>query len=351
MSDAAIPEPVIPEAAPGAPVRLARKLCAIMAQLERLPKNGYNEFHQYHYVLEADVTDALRKRLAEARVVMIPALEHVQRDGDITTVTMRFTLLDADSGETIVIPWQGQGQDKNDKGIPKAVTAATKYVLLKTFQLSAGDDPEADTRTARAAALRAKARRAAPAAAQPALPAGPFLVRITEGHMEQRTSKDGETLLFFRGQAAAVDTGETFPIAAWRANAQALDAGRKMNQPVLVQGGFQGDYPDFQVRQAQTPKPQPAPPAAAPGGPPAPAEAAAPPAPSSAPAAPAEVPDPEDLAALRKTLWARMKAAQMAPADLLALANARLGTSVTTLTQLSAPQLHALLDHLTPRAS
>lgn len=384
MTEPTLHDPVIqeiseiPTPAP-TPVHLALKLCAIMEQVERLPKNGYNDFHKYHYVMEADVTDTLRRLMAEQHLVMFPAIDTVEHQGDLTTVHMRFTLVDADSGESLVIPWVGQGQDKNDKGISKAITAATKYVLLKTFQLSAGDDPEADTRASRAAALSAKAKRAGTApAARPTLPVEPFLVRITQGSLEPKTSRDGESLLFFRGQAAVVETGETFPLAAWRTNAQVLEAHRKQQQPVLLQGGFQDHYPDFQVKSAAAPKPQ-----AVPNPPPssALASAAPPPAGGEAPAVPPTEPTPpkaakpekaekaehpkpaakgpeaasaassELPAALRKELWAHMKQAKLSPPELIAFANEHLGTTITHVAQLTAEQIQTLMTHLDARAS
>jgi ERF superfamily len=64
---------------------------------------------------------------------------------NLTTVDMKFTIEDGESGETRTISMGGQGIDPGDKGIYKAETGANKYALLKLFQIPTGDDPELDS--------------------------------------------------------------------------------------------------------------------------------------------------------------------------------------------------------------
>ncbi len=61
-----------------------------------------------------------------------------------TTVTLSFTFCDGDTGATMQTIFKGEGIDVLDKGLPKALTAATKYFLQTTFLISTGDDPESD---------------------------------------------------------------------------------------------------------------------------------------------------------------------------------------------------------------
>jgi len=63
----------------------------------------------------------------------------------ITTVHLAFTFMDADTGETIELPWLGRGEDPMDKGVGKALTNALKTFLRQQLLLPWGDDPEADT--------------------------------------------------------------------------------------------------------------------------------------------------------------------------------------------------------------
>ena len=132
---------------------LAAKLVQVMGSVATVPKRGHNTFHNYDYALEADVSEAVRHAMVDARVVMIPSLVEIrerevqtrqQRSEIVTTVIMRYLVIDADTGATLDFQMPGAGQDPGDKGLMKAITAATKYAQLKAFQLSTGDDPEAD---------------------------------------------------------------------------------------------------------------------------------------------------------------------------------------------------------------
>lgn len=124
------------------PVSLVKKLAAVSATLGYVPKNGYNAHHKYHYVTEADLVSAVREKLAERNVFVFPKFKLLSKVGDIATVEATFTFVDGDSGETYEAVSLGEGQDKSDKGVFKAMTGATKYALMKTFLMPTGDDPE-----------------------------------------------------------------------------------------------------------------------------------------------------------------------------------------------------------------
>lgn len=129
------------------PKTLYQKLVEVMTEIGRVEKRGYNDFHKYAYVMESDLMEAVRQRLADRNVLLIPAVESVQHDDTLTTAVMRFTFVDAESGEKHEVQWAGTGDDKGDKGLYKAFTGAEKYFLMKMFLISTGDDPEGDTRT------------------------------------------------------------------------------------------------------------------------------------------------------------------------------------------------------------
>lgn len=133
---------------------LVRKLTEVMKEVKHIPKNGYNDFHKYHYATESDVAEKVREELAARCVMMIPDVtkmetrEHTNARGKteyIVTVWMKFTFMDGESGEEIVFNSVGEGQDAGDKGSYKAITGAQKYALLKAFMIPTGDDPERDT--------------------------------------------------------------------------------------------------------------------------------------------------------------------------------------------------------------
>jgi len=131
---------------------LVKKLAAVMAAVERIPKRGRNDFHKYDYATEADIAATVRKELADRHVMLIPSItgearHPVGEKGSVLTVLdMMMTFHDGESGEALSYPWRGYGTDKEDKGGYKAMTGGEKYFLLKTFLMPTGDDPEQEER-------------------------------------------------------------------------------------------------------------------------------------------------------------------------------------------------------------
>jgi hypothetical protein len=62
--------------------------------------------------------------------------------GTYVAVTTLHTFRDAASGEMVELKGAGVGWDTGDKGVYKAITGATKYVLMKNFLISDEQDPE-----------------------------------------------------------------------------------------------------------------------------------------------------------------------------------------------------------------
>ena len=134
------------------PPTLASKMVKILSETKRIAKNGRNEFHKYDYVTEADVLEAVRDVLVKHNVFIYTSVMGTDKNADMTSVVMEHTIVDADTNEKQVVKSFGQGQDKGDKGGPKAITSANKYFLLKTFLLPTGDDPEASDESGKSTA-------------------------------------------------------------------------------------------------------------------------------------------------------------------------------------------------------
>jgi len=141
---------IAPEKEPEAG-NLVGKLAAVMAQVERVPKNGHNSFFNYDYATEADITDAVRSAMAERGIMLFPSVEHIEwkdiptKSGGIerlATITFKFTA--TDGKDSISFNIVGEGQDRGDKATYKALTGATKYALMKLFLIPTGDDPETE---------------------------------------------------------------------------------------------------------------------------------------------------------------------------------------------------------------
>lgn len=118
-----------------------------MANVERIPKTGYNSFHKYHYATESDLVESGRKLLVEQGLVLFNDVREYEITGDLATVKIDFTLCDIETGESVTTCIVGQGVDKGDKAFYKAYAGATKYYLMKTFLIPTGDDPESDPAT------------------------------------------------------------------------------------------------------------------------------------------------------------------------------------------------------------
>lgn len=132
---------------------LAEKMVKIIAGVSgRVAKSGYNSHNKYSYVMEADLLDAVREEMLNNKVCIFSSVEEstTQEIGDkgniLTTVKMMHTFVDSESGDQFSVYTYGQGSDKLDKGVYKAITGANKYFLLKSFMLAGDDDPEKDTK-------------------------------------------------------------------------------------------------------------------------------------------------------------------------------------------------------------
>ena len=125
-----------------------KKLLNIMSKIERVPKNGFNAFHKYKFVQDTDLTEYVRNFLVEEGVAVMPSIESQtvmpQGDNYLTLVDGSITFVDTEDGSSVVVKCQGQGQDKGDKGVYKAMTGFMKYGMMKVFMVPTGDDPEHD---------------------------------------------------------------------------------------------------------------------------------------------------------------------------------------------------------------
>lgn len=136
-----------------APTTLAAKLLEIAREITHVAKDGHNDHHRYDYVSAKNVVETLRTALLARSIIVTPAtvpgsIQHFADTGGrgfVTTVDMIYTFRDAETGETLEIPWTGAGSDTGgDKGLYKAFTGSQKYLLIQSFMLAMGDDPEAD---------------------------------------------------------------------------------------------------------------------------------------------------------------------------------------------------------------
>lgn len=147
-----VAEPVVAK-----PKSLVTKLAEVMNAVSYLQKTGTNSKQNYKYAREADVVAAIRPELAKRNIFIFPNVIDVKRtkverlDFDkslkfswATDVLVEWTFVDGDSGEErkCIIP--GCSESPGDKGVYVCMTGSEKYLLMKSFLLPTGDDPEDD---------------------------------------------------------------------------------------------------------------------------------------------------------------------------------------------------------------
>ncbi len=133
---------------------LHRKLAEVVAAVDWQPKTGRNTQQNYSFVTAEQIKDAVRKHLAERRVMVYVSIEGIERsEWQTKSGTTMFsvvchgevTFADGDSGELFTVKAAGEGMDSGDKALNKAQTALLKYALIGNFLIPTGDDPEADS--------------------------------------------------------------------------------------------------------------------------------------------------------------------------------------------------------------
>ena len=136
--------------------KIAAKLVKIMADCAYVQKNGLNDFHHYRFATASDVLEKVNASLVKNNVASVVVSEltdmvdTTSQSGKIehlATVKTSLTLIDCDSGESLMLVGLGSGADVGDKAIMKAQTASLKYAYLMSLAIATGDDPEADVQT------------------------------------------------------------------------------------------------------------------------------------------------------------------------------------------------------------
>lgn len=147
---------------PAQPLGLYGKLAKIAGELTWVDKTGRNEAQGYNYVTAENIANAVRGKLSTAGIAFIPeALETQVRPSTsgkqhVTTVKMRYLLVDSETGQSHLATWYGTGADSGDKGLLKAYTAAQKYFFIDLFQIPTGKDPDAADATRQRTAVTDK---------------------------------------------------------------------------------------------------------------------------------------------------------------------------------------------------
>lgn len=134
-------------------MNIYEKLIEIRKEIPYLKKD--NKSNQYNYVASSQALGAIRDKMNELKVLLVPRItghkvtENIKGEKQTSTffteADFEFTWLNAEQPEeTIICPWYGQGVDiAGEKGVGKAATYAEKYFILKFFNVPTDqDDPD-----------------------------------------------------------------------------------------------------------------------------------------------------------------------------------------------------------------
>ena len=125
--------------------KVAKKILEVMEKVQYLQKDGEVSYGRtnYGYLSEEKITSNLNKAFREVGLIIYPSgMEVVSNEGDIAQIMATYRIQDTESEEYIEVQTIGEGQDKGDKKMNKAMTAAFKYAQRQAFMIPTGDDPD-----------------------------------------------------------------------------------------------------------------------------------------------------------------------------------------------------------------
>ena len=135
-------------------MNIYEKINKVMQNIEYLTKDDKVEFGttKYKAISEEKVTTAVRNELVKVGIAIIPieqemnVVELIRTDKSVnqrTDVNVKYRIQNIDAvNDYIIASSSGSGVDTQDKGIGKAMTYAYKYLLLRTFAIPTGEDPD-----------------------------------------------------------------------------------------------------------------------------------------------------------------------------------------------------------------
>ena len=116
-----------------------------MKEVQYLSKDDKIQFKTTNYkaISEEKVTTTVRESLIKHGIAIVPVEQEHSREGTLSTVDVSYRIQNIDDIEDYVIAKSsGTGADTQDKGVGKAMTYAYKYLLLRTFAIPTGEDPD-----------------------------------------------------------------------------------------------------------------------------------------------------------------------------------------------------------------
>lgn len=138
---------------------LTTKIAHMSAKVGRIAKSGKNSGfgESYNFIEYSVVAGKLRDLFDEYKVIIYPAIESFDcqevtsskgKAGYHYLLSMKFTVVNGENQEDkMECSWVGESTDYGDKGVNKAITAATKYFIMRLLQVSEKGDEDPDSVT------------------------------------------------------------------------------------------------------------------------------------------------------------------------------------------------------------
>jgi len=135
-------------------MNIYQKISEVMKRVQYLKKDDNIEFGKtkYNALSEEKVTTIIRKELVDLGIVIIPVeqkrntTELIRTDTSVnqrTDVDVVYRIQNIDDvDDYILASSSGSGVDTQDKGVGKAMTYSYKYLILRTFAIPTGEDPD-----------------------------------------------------------------------------------------------------------------------------------------------------------------------------------------------------------------
>lgn len=125
-------------------VKLYQKMLAVYKAVQYIQKDDQVSFKSTNYkaLSEEKVTTTVRSALIENDLIVFPIEQSHKKEGTLTTVDVKYKIVDCETGEHEILVSSGTGADTQDKGVGKAMTYAFKYLFLRTFAIPSGEDPD-----------------------------------------------------------------------------------------------------------------------------------------------------------------------------------------------------------------
>jgi len=125
-------------------IQLYQKMLAVMEAIDYLQKDDHVKYGQQDYkaISEEKVTTTVRAELIKNKLIVFPVEQEHTREGTLSTVNVKYKIVDVETGEYEILVSSGTGADTQDKGVGKAMTYAFKYLFLRTFAIPTGEDPD-----------------------------------------------------------------------------------------------------------------------------------------------------------------------------------------------------------------